>query len=70
MSLQELLIMFRFNKSRKAIVVHKCEYMVLCHFKSLFSWIVHVVVDLCSNFSVQAYLCKGRKRTEPVRVSF
>ena len=50
--------MFRFDESRKTVVVHEREYMILCHFESVNSGIVHVIVDLCSNFSVQAYLQK------------
>lgn len=60
MSLQELFVMFWFNKSWKTVVVHKCEYMFLCYFESVVGRIVHAVVDLCSNFSVQAYLRKER----------
>ena len=50
--------MFRFDESRKTVVVHEGEYMILCHFESVDIGIVHVVVDLCSNFGVQAYLRK------------
>lgn len=58
MSLQKLFVMLRFDESRKTVVVHEGEYMILCHFESVDSGIVHVIVDLCSNFSVQAYLRK------------
>ena len=52
MSLQQLLVMFGFDESREAVVVHECEYMVLGNFESFLVRIAHVVVNFSSNFSI------------------